>query len=248
MSSEPEKPVNPPASPPLDGTSTHYQPQQEPQVYKYVQPQQPTFAYTDAQPTATAIPVGSDRFMSKAPQLATCCMCIPLRAGALIISFLLFVYYCYMGISNLSHAINFFNYMSYRHDTTVAVVYLIFAVLFLSIAIAAAFGFVGIYQERLDRVRMFVRLYVVSVCIWILLEIIYVILNAVGRDYYADSYAYGVSMWAIWVAIFLVCLFFQIYFGCALVSYRRILQQRNETFDGTTPANGTYVAQDVAMA
>ncbi|KAF9215432.1 hypothetical protein BGZ59_001372 [Podila verticillata] len=242
MSSEPEKPVNhSPTSPPVDGTSTHYQPQQEPQVYKYTQPQQPTFTYTDAQPTATAIPVGPDRFMSNAPQLATCCMCIPLRAGVLIISFLLFVYYCYMGISNLRIGINWFNHEPYDLDTTSATIGIIISILFLFIAIAAAFGFVGIYQERLDRVRMFVRLYFVSVCIWILVEIAGAILNGVANNY-------DTSFWIIWVVLFAVCLFFQIYFGSVLGSYHRILQQRSETFDGTTPANGTYVAQDVTMA
>lgn len=130
-----------------------------------------------------------------------------------------------------------------RTQDTVATIGVVLATLFLCIAIAAAFGFVGICQERLDRVRMFVRLYYVSVCIWILLEVAGAILGSVV----VNSYEHGDTVWILWVAIFMVCLCLQIYFGRALVSYQRVLQQRSETFDGTTPANGAYVTQDVAM-
>ncbi|KAF9337877.1 hypothetical protein BG006_001864 [Podila minutissima] len=203
----------------------------QPQVYQNVQPQQPILVYT--------VP------STLAPPPATCCMCIPLKAGAMIIAFLMTIYYGYCGIPLLLVAPRLLDY-----DHIAGVIAIVFGVLYVSIATVSIFGFVGILCERLDWVSRFVRLYFIGCCIWLAVEITGVILAATGMNSTngADVFVQtDITVWIIWVAIMVVALAFQYYFWRALVSYERLLTQQHQGFDGAVPAGGARVANDIAL-
>ncbi|KAF9317387.1 hypothetical protein BG003_000844 [Podila horticola] len=215
----------------------------QPQVYQYVQPQQPTLVYTPA--TVTPIPVtGSGRGLTgKLPQLTNCCMCFPLQTGAMIIAFLMTIYYGYCGIPLLIAA----PHLIYFGSSLGAAVAIIFGILYVAIAVLSVFGFVGILRERLVWVSRFVKWYFVGCCIWLTLEILGVILAATGASNYSYSFSQaGITAWILWLVLLAVALAFQYYFWCALVSYERVLKQQSQRFDGTVPA-GAHVAKDDAM-
>ncbi|KAG0341732.1 hypothetical protein BG005_002884 [Podila minutissima] len=172
-------------------------------------------------------------------------MCIPLKAGAVIIAFLTTVYYGYCGIPLLLVAPRLLDY-----DHLDGVIAIVFGVLYVSIATVSIFGFVGILRERLGWVSRFVRLYFIGCCIWLTVEITGVILTATRMNsaYGADVLGQaGITTWIIWVAIMVVALALQYYFWRALVSYERLLTQQHQGFDGAVPAGGARVANDVAL-
>ncbi|KAG0031226.1 hypothetical protein BGZ81_001577 [Podila clonocystis] len=240
MSYEPKEQHSAPAAHPVPEDTP------QPQVYQYVQPQQPTLVYT-VPSTVTPIPVtGSGRGLTgKLPQLATCCMCFPLQTGAMIIAFLMTIYYAYCGIPLLLAAPTLIAHGS----ALFSAIAIVFGVLYVGIATLSIFGFVGILRERLDWVSRFVRWYFIGSCIWLALEILGAILTAVGSSSYSDAFSHGsVAAWVLWFVILMVALAFQYYFWCALVSYERVLKQKNQSFDGTVPADGAHAAKDVSMA
>ncbi|KAG0089604.1 hypothetical protein BGZ93_009781 [Podila epicladia] len=241
-----------PYYPPADVQSP---PPQHQQIYYAQQPvqqqtQQPNVAYTTAQaveaPAVTAVPVaGNGRGLTgKMHQFDECCLCFPLHTGAMIISFLMLIFYGWCGLMLVAFS-SFAGWYS--------AVLIIFGVLYLGIAVISAFGFAGIYKERVDWVDRFIKMFVIGSIVWFVLEILSVIIQYIYYSNYSGYYIYFGVNWVGFALTLIIGGLFQYYFACCLVSYQRVLHHRIESFDGNSnvimAAGGVpYVQKDIAMA
>ncbi|KAF9424633.1 hypothetical protein BGZ94_008017 [Podila epigama] len=239
-----------PYYPPVEAQSPV--PQQQ-QIYYAQQPavqqQQPNVVYTTATATpaaVTTIPVsGNGRGLTgKMPQLDNCCLCFPLHTGAMIIAFLMFIFYGYCGLALIA-----FGSFSGTYGTILLVV----GILYLAVAGISIYGFVGIYKENVEWVDKYVKMFLIGSLIWLILEIISIILQVVYYNSVASCYAgYCYSVGVNWAGVIIVLILgvgLQYYFCVALVSYQRILHSRVESLDGNVSVvnGGTYVAKDIPL-
>ncbi|KAF9317388.1 hypothetical protein BG003_000845 [Podila horticola] len=246
-----------PYYPPADMQSP---PPQHQQIYYAQQPvqqqvQQPNVAYTTAQaveaPAVTTIPVaGNGRGLTgRMHQFDECCLCFPLHTGAMIISFLMVIFYGYCGLVLVAFG-SFTGWYS--------AILICFGVLYLGVAVVSAFGFAGVYKERVDWVDRFIKMYIIGSIVWLVLQILSIIIEVIYYNQLSNSYAgyYYVSVGVNWVGFaitFVIGGLFQYYFACCLVSYQRMLHHRIESFDGQSnvimaPGGVSYVQKDIAMA
>ncbi|KAF9998612.1 hypothetical protein BGZ80_009312 [Entomortierella chlamydospora] len=190
--------------------------QQQQQAY-YAQPQaQPTYVVTSTEQT-TSLPVvtgGNGKgIVGKMPQLDLCCFFLPLHTGALVIAFLMTIYYGYCGIVLLAGG---------TFTGGVAIGLIILGILYLLVAIVSGYGFVGIYKEQPLWIDRFIRMYLVGSIMWLVLEFIYmIIVVATYSQYYWYSFP-----WASWIIQIIICGGLQYYFCICLVSYQRVLHAR----------------------
>ncbi|KAG0036485.1 hypothetical protein BGZ82_004143 [Podila clonocystis] len=233
-------------------------PQHQP-VYYAQQPvqqqiQQPNVVYTTAQaveaPAVTTIPAsGNGRGLTgRMHQFDECCLCFPLHTGAMIISFLMVIFYGYCGLVLVAFS-SFSGWYS--------AVLIVFGVLYLGVAVISAFGFVGVYKERVDWVDRFIKMYIIGSIVWLVLEILSIIIQVVYysnlNKYVGYYYTYVGVNWVAFAITLVIGILFQYYFACCLVSYQRMLHHRIESFDGHSniieaPGGVAYVQKDIAMA
>ncbi|KAG0048909.1 hypothetical protein BGZ83_006203 [Gryganskiella cystojenkinii] len=193
-----------------------YDQSQQQQQY-YPQQSQPEVGYTGAH-TTTAAPHPivtrldgrnlSDKIVRH--QFEQCCVVVPLHTGAMIISFLMTVFYGYCGLALLTSSI---------FHGVYSVLLIIVGILYLFIAVASGYGFVGIYKEELIWVDRFINFYVIGSIVWAVLQLIQVIIMGI-------AYHTGGSWVVSWIVTFLIGFAFQYYFCCCLVSYQRALHAR----------------------
>lgn len=129
---------------------------------------------------------------------------------------------------------------------------IVFGVLYLGVAVVSAFGFAGIYKERVDWVDRFIKMYIIGSIIWLVLEILSIIIQYIYFSQ-ASYYIYIGVNWVAFAITFIIGGLFQYYFACCLVSYQRMLHHRIESFDGQSnvimaPGGVSYVQKDIAMA
>ncbi|KAF8986608.1 hypothetical protein BGZ52_008465 [Haplosporangium bisporale] len=257
-----QQPYYPPSelqSPPPQHQQIYYaqQPNQQPiQMQQPMQMQQPVqgqanVVYTTSQavaaPAVTTIPIstGGTGLTRNMPQFENCCLCFPLHTGAMIITFLMVIFYGYCGLALIIDGTYFGWYNA---------VMIVLGILYLGVAVVSGFGFAGIYKERMDWVDRFVKMYVIGSICWLVLEIIEIIIQVVWVNN-LNRYAYFVYTvpWVGWAITLIIGGLFQYYFACCLVSYQRLLHHKMEAFDGQSNvviASGgvPYVQKDIAMA
>ncbi|KAF9361171.1 hypothetical protein BGX26_005265 [Mortierella sp. AD094] len=195
-------------------------PQQQQQAY-YAQPQaQPTYVVTTTEQT-TSLPVvtGGDGkgIIGKMPQLPMCCFFLPLHTGAMVIAFLMTIYYGYCGLILL---------VGGSFTGGVAIGLIILGIFYLLVAIVSGYGFAGIYKEEPMWVDRFIRMYLIGSILWLVLEIIYMAIlvsyyNSFDSQYFTYSFP-----WASWIVQIILAGGLQYYFCICLVSYQRVLHAR----------------------
>ncbi|KAG0341731.1 hypothetical protein BG005_002883 [Podila minutissima] len=244
-----QQPYYPPSdvqSPPPQHEQVYYA-QQPVQQQIQQQVQQPNVVYSTAQaveaPAVTAVPIAGNGqgLTGKMHQFNECCLCFPLHTGAMLIAFLLIIFYGWCGLVLVAFS-TFAGWYS--------AIMIVFGVLYLGIATVSVFGFAGIYKERVDWVDRFIKMYVIGSIVWFGLEIVSIIIQYIHCSNYI--FCFGVN----WVGFAITLIFgslFQYYFACCLVSYQRVLHHRIESFDGNSnvviaPGGVPYVQKDVALA
>lgn len=134
---------------------------------------------------------------------------------------------------------------------------IVLGILYLGVAVVSAYGFAGIYKERVDWVDQFVKMYIIGSICWLVLEIVEIIIEVAwinNRYSYVSSYVVYVGVnWVGFALTLIIGGLFQYYFACCLVSYQRLLHHKLEAFDGTSNiimATGgvPYVQKDIALA
>ncbi|KAG0348868.1 hypothetical protein BG004_003912 [Podila humilis] len=260
-----QQPYYPPVdaqSPPPQHQQIYYaqQQQQQPVIQEVPQQQQTNnviyTSTTHAAPAVTAIPASGRGLTGKMPQLENCCLCFPLHTGAMIIAFLMVIFYGYCGLVLV--AFSPIGAYSYSGGNAYSIILIVIGICYLAIACVSAFGFAGVYKERVDWVDRFISMYIIGSFVWLLLEIIEIIMLVVyfnGFRSYSYGYYYSVGPnWVAWAIIMVIGIAFQYYFGCCLVSYQRVLHHRVASFDGqtttviATSGGNTFVQKDIAMA
>ncbi|KAF9434747.1 hypothetical protein BGZ76_007514 [Entomortierella beljakovae] len=188
--------------------------QQQPIQQQYYQPQpqvqQAAYVVTTQEQTTTEMPVVSGNgkgIVGKMPQVENCCLAVPLHTGALIIAFLMFIYYGYCGLALL---------VSGSFSGGIYIAFIIIGIVFLLIAVISGYGFMGIYKEEPLWVDRFIKFYLIGSVVWLLLEIVYMAIYA----------SYGFFPWAGWIVQIIIAGAFQYYFCVCLVSYQRVLHAR----------------------
>ncbi|KAF9112183.1 hypothetical protein BGX27_003816 [Mortierella sp. AM989] len=205
-----------------------YDQQQQPQQQYYAQPQdQPqSYVVTTTEQTSTEMPIvtGSGKgIVGKMPQLGVCCFFLPLHTGAMIIAFIMTIYYgyCGLGLLLLQGISGFYS-----------IILIIFGILFLLVAVVSAYGCVGIYKEEPTWVNRFIKWFLVGSIVWFILEIVYMIVLVIYYKNISDSfdnryYDYSISFpWAAWIVQMIFAGIIQYYFCVCLVSYQRVLHDR----------------------
>ncbi|KAF9186690.1 hypothetical protein BGZ51_009812 [Haplosporangium sp. Z 767] len=227
----------------------YYPPQQQPQQAYYgeqpvhtqpaqIQPAQiqpvqiqPAVIVTTEHTSSTDMPIvtkGNGRgIVGKMPQFNNCCLCFPLHTGAMIIAFLLVIFYGYCGLALL---------IASGYSGWYSAVLIILGILYLLIAFVSAYGFAGIYKEEPTWVDRFIKMFLIGSLVWALLEIVEMAImviwyNNLCSGYVSYYYSCGFP-WAGWIIIFILGLGFQYYFCCCLVSYQRVLHARINDLSG----------------
>ncbi|KAF8975939.1 hypothetical protein BGZ46_008709, partial [Entomortierella lignicola] len=185
------------------------QPQPQQAYFAQPQPQPATYVVTETTSELPVVTGGDGKGLTgKMQQVDVCCFFIPLHTGAMIITFLMFIYYGYCGLALLL-------------DGTVSggafVGLIIFGIIYLLIAIVSFYGLAGIYKEEPAWVDRFIKMYVIGSILWVVLEIIDMII------FVAAGYVFG---WAGWVVQLIILGALQYYFCVCLVSYQRVLHAR----------------------
>ncbi|KAG0265444.1 hypothetical protein BG011_004664 [Mortierella polycephala] len=219
--------------------------QQQQQPYYAEQPVQiqPAVVAT-TQHTSTDMPVvlkGNGRgIVGKMPQFNNCCICFPLHTGAMIIAFLLVIFYGYCGLVLL---------VSSSYSGWYSAVVIVLGIIYLLIAFCSAYGFAGIYKEEPAWVDRFIKMFLIGSLLWALLEIIEMIIlvvwyNKLCNSYVSQYFSCGFP-WASWIIIFILGAGFQYYFCCCLVSYQRALHARISDVNGG--GIGSFGGKDIQM-
>jgi uncharacterized membrane protein len=104
--------------------------------------------------------------MAKIPQVNNCCFVVPLRTGAFIVAAWMFIWNLYSGAMLLV----------FPMIGTFGIILKVIAIPMLLVAIAAFLGARAIYQNDADKTHLFSKVYLGSVVVYFLVQIVYIVI------------------------------------------------------------------------
>ncbi|KAG0315355.1 hypothetical protein BGZ99_007509 [Dissophora globulifera] len=181
------------------------------QPQPHIQAEAPTVVYAQ-ELTTTQVPVitGNGKGLTgRLPQVDNCCACLPLHTGAMVVAFIMFIFYGWCGLGLILGGSEIGGYGAFA---------IVIGVLYILVAVVSLYGLIGIYKEEVAWVDRFVRMFVIGSLVWVVLYIIEIIVLATQYGAYIA--------WGSTIVQLILGFLFQYYFCICLVSYQRVLHAR----------------------